>query len=112
MPAPQPVAVATSGTDVSTMDQARRELQQREQLVQQREAELAEQRRVLAEEYRLLRAQRSAPPLAPPEGTFRFQVAGGAPTTFDRVMTDRFDTDRGETFWTRFKRFMLGVSPS
>ena len=107
-----PVAVATSGTDLSAMEQVRNELRQRERVVQQREAELAEQRRVLAEEYRLLRAQRSAPPPVSPDGTFRFQVAGGAPTTFDRLMADRFETERSETFWTRFKRFMLGVSPS
>lgn len=107
-----PVAVATSGSDRAAVEQVRHELQQRERLVQQREAELAEQRRVLAEEYRLLRAQRAAPAPGPADGTFRFQVAGGAPTTFDRLMADRFETERGETFWTRVKRFMLGVSPS
>jgi hypothetical protein len=109
---PEAVAVATSGTDLSAVEQARRELHRREMQVQQREAELAEQRRVLAEEYRLLRAQRAAPAVVPAEGTFRFQVAGGAPTAFDKLMGDRFDTERSETFWTRLKRFMLGVSPS
>jgi hypothetical protein len=111
-PSPEPMAVATSGMTVqASVDEARLELQRREMIVTQREAELAEQRRVLAEEYRLLRAQRTAAS-APADDSFRFQVAGGAPTTFGRLMADPFDTTRGETFWTRLKRFMLGVTPS
>ena len=108
--APEPVAVATSGAASALADaaaeqarreaeQTRRELERRETLVRQREAELAEQRRVLAEEYRLLRAQRTAPAIG--EGSLRFQVAGGAPAAYDTG-----------TFWSRLKRFMLGVSPS
>jgi hypothetical protein len=56
---------------------------------------------VLAEEYRLLRMQRSAATAAIEVGPPRFQVAGGAPAAYDT-----------ETFWSRLKRFMLGVSPS
>jgi hypothetical protein len=103
-PALEHVAVATSGVapaiDAATAA-ARAELERREALVRQREAELAEQRRVLAEEYRLLRAQRTAPVASISEPPLRFQVAGGAPAAYDT-----------ETFWTRLKRFMLGVSPS
>jgi putative secretion ATPase (PEP-CTERM system associated) len=105
-----PMAVATSGAASAVApppavdaaaEQARRELERREALVRQREAELAEQRRVLAEEYRLFRAQRTA--AAPPvdDRPMRFHVAGGAPATYD-----------SGTFWSRLKRFMLGVSPS
>ena len=111
-PAREPVAVATSGTDHQAMESTRMELQRREAAVRQREAELAEQRRILAEEYRLLRTQRAATATVDSEGPLRFQVAGGAPTAFDRLMADRFKTERSETFWTRLKRFMLGVSPS
>ena len=100
-----PVAVATSGTPqlhaAAALDALRTELERREALVQQREAELAEQRRVLAEEYRLLRAQRTTPALTFDDGPLRFQVAGGAPAGYGP-----------ETFWSRVKRFMLGVSPS
>ena len=100
-----PVAVATSGTPqlhaAAALDALRAELDRREALVQQREAELAEQRRVLAEEYRLLRAQRTTPALTFDDGPLRFQVAGGAPAGYGP-----------ETFWSRVKRFMLGVSPS
>ena len=108
-PAPaaaEPLAVATSGTATmvreAAPETARMELARREADVQQREAELAEQRRVLAEEYRLMRAQRSAAPAAVDNAGLRFQVAGGAPAA-------TYDT---ETFWTRLKRFMLGVSHS
>jgi hypothetical protein len=59
-------------------------LDEREARLQQRELELAEQRRILAEEYRLLHAHRLAATSRP------FAV--------------------GEGFWTRVKRFMLGVS--
>jgi hypothetical protein len=61
------------------------ELERRERMLRQREVELAEQRRVLAEEYRLLRTR---------------HVAVAAPPPIP-VM-----------FWSRVKRFMLGVSPS
>ena len=112
-PTPEPVAVATSGSRTqAAMDEAGLDLRRRELLVQQREAELAEQRRVLAEEYRLLRAQRATASTAPADGRLHFQVAGGAPTTFDKLMAERFATERGETFWSRLKRFMLGVSHS
>jgi putative secretion ATPase (PEP-CTERM system associated) len=110
-PALEPVAVATSGTGRGA-DSTSVELQRREAAVRQREAELAEQRRILAEEYRLLRTQRATAAAVNPEGSLQFQVVGGAPTTFDRLMADRFKTERSETFWTRLKRFMLGVSPS
>jgi general secretion pathway protein A len=103
-PALEHVAVATSGVAPAidaTTAAARAELERREALVRQREAELAEQRRVLAEEYRLLRAQRTAPVASISEPPLRFQVAGGAPAAYDT-----------ETFWSRLKRFMLGVSPS
>jgi hypothetical protein len=111
-PALEPVAVATSGTDFVAVEEARLELDRRERVVEQREAELAEQRRVLAEEYRLLRAQRAAASSAATEGAFRFQVAGSAPTSFERLVGARFDREPGGSFWTRLKRFMLGVSPS
>jgi general secretion pathway protein A len=96
----QPVPVATSGAAAAMeqVERARLELQHREAMLQQREQELAEQRRVLSEEYRLLRMQRSA---AIENGPPRFQAAGGAPAAYDT-----------ETFWSRLKRFMLGVSPS
>jgi len=93
-PAPQfaqqpAVAVATIGTaaavaDAGVADAREGELERREQMLRQREVELAEQRRVLAEEYRLLRTRQVAavPPPIP------------------------------VTFWSRVKRFMLGVSPS
>jgi putative secretion ATPase (PEP-CTERM system associated) len=105
----EPMAVATSGAAPAlaaaaipdaAAEQARRELERREALVRQREAELAEQRRVLAEEYRLLRAQRTAAQPPMDHGAMRFHVAGGAPAAYDG------------TFWSRLKRFMLGVSPS
>jgi hypothetical protein len=35
-----------------------------------------------------------------------------APTQFDTMMAQRFHTGREDTLWSRFKRFMLGVSPS
>jgi len=82
-PAPPPaMAVATMGSAVA--DAREGELERREQMLRQREVELAEQRRVLAEEYRLLRTRQVAavPPPIP------------------------------VTFWSRVKRFMLGVSPS
>ena len=100
-PAPLPVSVAPSRelAAVGTAGSVRvAELDQRERMVEQREAELAEQRRVLAEEYRLLRARRTA--------------AAPAPTQFDTMMAQRFHTGREDTLWSRFKRFMLGVSPS
>jgi general secretion pathway protein A len=100
-PAPLPVSVAPARelAAVGTAGNVRvAELDQRERLVEQREAELAEQRRVLAEEYRLLRARRTA--------------AVPAPTQFDTMMAQRFHTGREDTLWSRFKRFMLGVSPS
>jgi len=78
-------------------------IDQREQRVAQRERELAEQRRVLAEEYRLLRAQRPAPQPAPltPSATVRVAVPRpSAPT--------RFEPERPDTTWGRFKRFVLG----
>ena len=62
-------------------------LEEREARLQQRELELAEQRRILAEEYRLLHAHRVAAASRP------FAVGE-------------------EGFWTRVKRFMLGVSTS
>jgi putative secretion ATPase (PEP-CTERM system associated) len=83
-------------------------LDQREQAIHQREIEIAEQRRVLAEEYRLLRVSREARPAAPAAGRSAaaplpvLPFSGGA----------RFDTGRGEGFWTRLKRVMLGVSAS
>ena len=64
------------------------ELDEREARIRQREVELAEQRRILAEEYRLLRAQRQ---IQAPSLTFRRPEEG---------------------FWTRVKRFMLGVPTS
>ena len=82
-PVPQPaMAVATMGTAV--VDAREDELERRERMLRQREVELAEQRRVLAEEYRLLRTRQvvATPPPIP------------------------------VTFWSRVKRFMLGVSPS
>lgn len=78
-------------------------IDQREQRVAQRERELAEQRRVLAEEYRLLRAQRPAPQPTPltPSSTVRVAVPRpSAPT--------RFEPERPDTTWGRFKRFVLG----
>ena len=103
--APEPVAVATSGSAEgaarAATEAARADLERREAVVRQGETELAEQRRVLAEEYRLLRAQRTATVAVLDEGPLRFQVAGGAPVAYDT-----------ETFWSRLKRFMLGVSPS
>jgi putative secretion ATPase (PEP-CTERM system associated) len=83
-------------------------LDQREQAIHQREIEIAEQRRVLAEEYRLLRVSREARPAAPAAGRSAaaplpvLPFGGGA----------RFDIGRGEGFWTRLKRVMLGVSAS
>ena len=84
-------------------------LEKRERDVRQRELELAEQRRVLAEEYRLMRARRESPAPAPAvtmpaNGALRLQVAGAG--------VSRFDAVRAESFWARFKRFMLGVSAS
>jgi putative secretion ATPase (PEP-CTERM system associated) len=84
--APQPAAmaaVATMGTAV--MNAREDELERREQMLRQREVELAEQRRVLAEEYRLLRTRHVAVAAPPPIPV---------------------------SFWSRVKRFMLGVSPS
>ena len=83
-------------------------LDEREMRIRQREQELAEQRRVLAEEYRLLRAQRQSRPdpsqaVVAERGRVRFH----APTTG----AGHFQTTP-ETFWTRLKRFMLGVSTS
>jgi putative secretion ATPase (PEP-CTERM system associated) len=83
---PQPAAmaaVATMGTAV--MNAREDELERREQMLRQREVELAEQRRVLAEEYRLLRTRHVAVAAPPPIPV---------------------------SFWSRVKRFMLGVSPS
>ena len=81
-PAPPPaMAVATMGTAVA--DARQDALERRERMLRQREVELAEQRRVLAEEYRLLRTR---------------QVAATPPPI-------------PVTFWSRVKRFMLGVSP-
>jgi type II secretory pathway predicted ATPase ExeA len=83
-PTPHPtVAVATMGL-AAAADAREDELERRERMLRQREVELAEQRRVLAEEYRLLRTRQVAvtPPPIP------------------------------VTFWSRVKRFMLGVSPS
>ncbi len=84
--APQPAAmaaVATMGTAV--MNAPEDELERRERMLRQREVELAEQRRVLAEEYRLLRTRHVAVAAPPPIPV---------------------------SFWSRVKRFMLGVSPS
>jgi putative secretion ATPase (PEP-CTERM system associated) len=84
--APQPAAmaaVATMGTAV--MNAREDELERRERMLRQREVELAEQRRVLAEEYRLLRTRHVAVAAPPPIPV---------------------------SFWSRVKRFMLGVSPS
>jgi putative secretion ATPase (PEP-CTERM system associated) len=83
---PQPAAmaaVATMGTAV--MNAREDELERRERMLRQREVELAEQRRVLAEEYRLLRTRHVAVAAPPPIPV---------------------------SFWSRVKRFMLGVSPS
>ena len=102
VPAPAPVPASVPSREFATVGTAGTirvaELDQRERLVEQREAELAEQRRVLAEEYRLLRARRTA--------------AAPAPAQFDNQVTQRFHADREDTLWSRFKRFMLGVSPS
>jgi general secretion pathway protein A len=81
-------------------------LEQREARIRQRELELAEQRRVLAEEYRLLRAQRQSTPdpsavVVPEHGRVRLRAPhSGMPF------------QHAEGFWTRLKRFMLGVSTS
>lgn len=114
LPAAQPAAAAIAvqapaPAAVRAPDHVQRdlELERREREVRQRELELAEQRRVLAEEYRLMRARREAPapPITAPVGAqVRLQVAHSGPSRFDAV--------RAESFWTRFKRFMLGVSAS
>jgi putative secretion ATPase (PEP-CTERM system associated) len=83
-------AVGTMGPDPRIAD-----LERRERMILQREQELAEQRRVLAEEYRLLHARRTA-----------------AAPRFEPAAAQRFDTGQETTLWNRFKRFMLGVSPS
>ena len=90
-----PRATARSPQDVARDVQ----LEQRENAVKQRERELAEQRRILAEEYRLLRSRMTAgaPAPAPP---VRTQVQ--APMHMSAV--------RPESFWSRVKRVMLGVS--
>jgi len=82
-------------------------LDEREARIRQREIELAEQRRVLAEEYRLLRAQRQSAPdpsqvVTAERGHVRLRTVTGG-TGFELA---------DEGFWTRLKRFMLGVSTS
>jgi hypothetical protein len=94
-------------------------LDQREQAIRRRELEIAEQRRVLAEEYRLLRATRESraaaspepartttpsSPILPFDGRLRMHAAGAGSARFDAV--------RAESFWSRVKRIMLGVSAS
>jgi len=102
------VAAAAAHTAASeAMRTAAAALDEREARVRQREIELAEQRRVLAEEYRLLRAQRQSPPdpsqaVTAERGHVRLRSMTGG-TGFQPV-------DDG--FWTRLKRFMLGVSTS
>jgi putative secretion ATPase (PEP-CTERM system associated) len=106
VPAPAgtaPVHSAALRTAVTTAA-----LDERETRIRQREQELAEQRRVLAEEYRLLRAQRQTPLDRSPvgiadRGRVRPNTAGAASARFQSPT---------EGFWTRLKRFMLGVSTS
>jgi len=82
-------------------------LDEREARIRQREIELAEQRRILAEEYRLLRAQRQSTPdssqaVTAERGHIRLHTVTGG--------SGFHPGDEG--FWTRLKRFMLGVSTS
>ena len=95
----QPAALRTAVTAAA--------LDERETRIRQREQELAEQRRVLAEEYRLLRAQRQtrldpSPIVVADRGRVRLNP-GAASARFESPT---------EGFWTRLKRFMLGVSTS
>ena len=82
-------------------------LEEREARIRQRELELAEQRRVLAEEYRLLRAQRQSPP----DPSQVVTAENGRVRLHSPASGMRFEAPR-EGFWTRLKRFMLGVSTS
>ncbi len=103
------VALAPPPAVVDAMARAAA-LDQREQAIRQREIEIGEQRRVLAEEYRLLRANRTAAPPA----TAPFTVPPGArvhPASAGAGAA-RFEAVRGEGFWSRVKRVMLGVSTS
>ena len=84
-------------------------LEKRERDVRQRELELAEQRRVLAEEYRLMRARRDT---AAPTPLVAARTHGRVPLQGAGAGVSQFQAVRAESFWARFKRFMLGVSAS
>ncbi len=109
-PPPRPTAVAapSSAASAPVRMAAVAALDEREARIRQREQELAEQRRILAEEYRLLRTQRQTPPDR--TQTFAAEHGRGRPYA-PSSGTARFQTPT-ESFWTRLKRFMLGVSTS
>jgi len=103
-----PAAAATALHSVALRTASAAVLDEREAKIRQREQELAEQRRVLAEEYRLLRAQRQTPPepsqaVVADRGHVRLRAPGAASARFEPPT---------EGFWSRLKRFMLGVSTS
>jgi hypothetical protein len=116
MDTPAPALATAAGSDARE-----KALDRRERLVSQRELELAEQRRVLSEEYRLLRARQAAaapepgrrgaasdigqPPMSAPSG-------GRVRLHASRSGASRFDAVHVESFWSRLKRIMLGVSAS